>query len=179
MSIRKPADHPELVSKQCLVSIPLRKDWAKQATYWVEVYGKRLGNHRGFGKWRYWVVKQWRFKRRNEITGDNEIIHDCAVAPHICMDIPGTIRHLADWVDRQLEKDYRIEGFVLEPDLEAGADSDLTQSEKDEWIDRVRFDIMSKSDRAVPHQGGLVVAKEALGERFRKAQREREKKAKW
>ena len=175
-SNRPKVPHEELQGKICLAVFALRKSWAKQNTYWIELYGQRIGP----GRLRLWVYKHWFFRKRNELTGEKETIRDGVLAPEVCSTFRTACAIMHRWVERQLKNDYRISDYAIEP--EDFRESILTLPE----VEELRIHL-TKINALTAMLQPLVVQPEhpeesvsdSLALRFRRAQEERAKKAKW
>jgi hypothetical protein len=182
MSLRKPINSAELVSKTCILSVALRKEWASRPTYWIELYARWLPGKRI----RYWLVKHWHFKKHDPLTGTTEMISDHVVSPSVYTDESMAFLGVTKWIDRQLEKDYLIDKVTVEPDASETVPLFFEPAAAEAFYHRAMIKIKKTEDkyaRLTMLENPVPVPPNSPSESslsgFQKAQQERQKKAKW
>lgn len=108
---RKEPTVPELSNSIVLVSVGLKKKWAKSSSYWIEIYGKP-GHHPGgleSKPIRFFLYRQWAFIKGSMMSEQKELIEGGALHPSLITKFDLAVQGLLAYARKQiLEKGYEV-----------------------------------------------------------------------
>jgi hypothetical protein len=163
---RRPIEtvHPSLKNTTCVLSVGLRKEWAKKASYWIELFARPLPLGPRRKSHLLLIAQQWSFYRKTT----KEQIEDQYVLPTEWVSVNNAVGDLVD----------RIKGRIQEKD-EIVAEVCFS----DGWED-VATDLkvkLSTKDPKAGHGGGVKLPpkEKTIAEKFKESIAERSRKAKW
>lgn len=117
---RKEPDLPELKDSQRILSISLKKSWARTPSYWVEVYGKflppaTLVHVKKIS--RYYVYRQWSFIKGNGFgSGKRELVDGYILDPNLITNVNVLAGITSDYLEKLLiDKRYEIDNIEFPP----------------------------------------------------------------
>lgn len=163
-----------LADGRCLVSVALKKQWARSASYWVEVWvvDKKKVQF-------YYALRRWSFMRRGE-AGNERVKGEVPGQRHTTL--TSAFMQFQDLTKDKLDQDYVVDTAITRPDL---TEQPLTAFE--EQIDEWRYpgkELQTKSDGPeVEVVGGKRKKKQKKEEKpkdtFKDAVSRRKKDAMW
>lgn len=159
---------PHLGQFTCVLSVGLRKDWAKKASYWIDVYAKPLGPHKKSHLLR--MARQWSFYRQTT----KEQIQDQYVMPNEWTSVNNAVDSLINYVAVRLAE----KGEVVHEILNADGWDDAALELKLKLLEDPRRGA-SDAGPANSHSGSLPPKKKTIAEKFKESVAERAKRAKW
>lgn len=113
-----------LADGRCLVSVSLKKQWARSASYWVEVWAVEKKQVQFF-----YALRRWSFLRRTE-SGNERVKGEVPGQRHTTL--TNTFLSFKELTEAKLSEDYVVDTAMTRPDL---TQQNLTEFEKqvDEW----------------------------------------------
>lgn len=113
-----------LADGHCIVSVALKKQWARSASYWVEVWVTEKKAIQF-----YYVLRRWNFMRRTE--GGNERVKGEVPSQRLTT-LTQSFRDFQELTETKLGEDYVVDTAITRPDLTRHS---LTAFEEkiDEW----------------------------------------------
>ena len=160
---RRPIEdtHPDLQGRTCVISIGLRKEWAKNSSYWVELFAKPLGPHKKSHL--FCIARQWSFFRQ----ASKERIEDQYVMKHDYT----SFHNVADALKEVIQSRIRDRGDIIHCIHSAA-------NWEDEALN-LQTRLACESQKPLPARSEAPPLVETVAEKFRKSVEERSKKAKW
>lgn len=153
---------PMLQGRTCVISIGLRKEWAKKPSYWIELFAKPLGPQKRSHL--LTMARQWSFYRQTT----KEQIEDQYVMPNEWTSVNNAVSSILDYVKARVEDKDEIISCI---------------THESEWADvalDLKTKLMAKEPRRGQGGGGKLPSKEkTIAEKFAETAAEREKKANW
>lgn len=155
---RKDPEDSRLREAQLIFQVGLKKEWAQQCSYWIELYCKQVGKKNKVNL--FFVYRQWSFWKK----ATNEVV-DGGIVSEAISSLPSAEQLLVDYVRMRTEE----KGDCLE-----------YVKEHEDWkgiAARVSAEVDLREAAALRTK--IQNRKQTLAEKFKETQREREKKADW
>jgi len=160
---RKDPQDPKLREAQLIYQMGLKKDWANNCSYWVELYCREIGPANRAKVKVFYIYRQWSFWKSTS----KEVI-DGNVISEAISSLPAAEQHLVDFIRMRIE--------------EKGDTVEYTKEHED-WTG-IAHRIALELDQREKVVAAMMRTKikdrdKTLAEKFKETQREREKKADW
>jgi hypothetical protein len=167
----------ELAGGTCVVSVGLKKKWARTATYWIEIWKVPF---KAVTLW--YAVRRWFFIRRGE--SKNEKVEG-EIPSTRCTSFTTAQQHFQDLMEKQIADDNK--GYVVDTAITSSQEIGTGAAEVEAFIDKLRWtseeskeepevDTSAFDSRLRKNQKTKVQSKKEI---FSDAVKKRKKDAQW
>jgi hypothetical protein len=107
----------ELAGAHLLVSVEMKKSWAKKPTYWIEIYGKHGA---GMKIVRFYVWRQWSFVKGSMFDTNREVVEGGYLIPNFMTSFMAAVDAAVEVAEKQVqEKGYEVANVLVPEEVDS------------------------------------------------------------